>query len=136
MVSVNVRLAVGDLERFTEGAIKQLVFESHANITETTPIDTGWARANLVPEIGQAHQGTAGTRADAERGSIDLGTSQLGLAKVAAAYRLFMGAVYLSHNVPYFPALNAGSSKQQAAGFVERGIAKAVTTVALRLNQS
>lgn len=133
MASTEVRLVVTDLEVFTEGVVKVLTFESHAEITEHTPIDTGWARSNLVPEIGKPHEGTAGTRVQAEAGQIDEATAQAGLAKVAAAYRLYMGAVFLTHNVPYFPALNEGWSKQEKAGFVQRGIAKAVQNTALKL---
>lgn len=129
MARSDAKIVVADLGVFTELNVKRLVLEVHANITEDTPVDLGWARANLVPEIGKPFEGTAGTQEQAAAGVIDGGTAQQGLARVVASYRLRMGPVYLTHNVPYFQRLNDGSSTQAPAGFVQKAIARGVRTI-------
>lgn len=120
-----VIVAVGDLRRFTEKLIIRLVFDCTANLKEDNPLDTGWSRANWVPRIGRPFTGTAGTRAQAEAGSITTAPQQAGLAEVAR-YHLDLGEVHITNNVPYVPNLNDGSSRQAPAGYVQAAILRAV----------
>ena len=120
---------VGQLERFTERLIIKITLDVTANLIETTPVDTGWARANWVPAIGRPviqdlrdiDPTTQGAAARSSR-------QQSSLASVAAQYQLRQGAVFISNNVPYITRLNDGHSKQQPSGFVQRAITKAVTS--------
>jgi len=118
--------------------MKKVVLDIVANLVSSpdtgygTPVDTGWARSNWVPSIGQAFGGTAGTKAAAEAGILDTGAQQRGLAQVAAAYRLTQGSIFISNNVPYIARLNEGSSQQAPAGFVQNAIIKAIEVDARR----
>ena len=128
------RIIVKNLTRFTEQIVTRLTVESVANLQETpqdggTPIDTGWARANWVPQIGTPRTDTVGSRESAEAGSVNQAASQGGLARVVGTYRLVNGPVFISNNVPYIVFLNAGTSPQAQPMFVERAIERAVRSV-------
>ena len=130
MASRQVRLIVSGLNRFVEKIIKKLVLDIVANLQAApnsggTPVDTRWASSNWVPNIGTAVETTAGTRAQAEAGQLS-GASAAGVAQVVTEYKLAKGPVHITNNVPYILKLDAGSSKQAPAGFVRRGILKAL----------
>jgi hypothetical protein len=121
---------IAGLNRFVEQIIKKLVLDIVANLQAApseggTPVLTGWARANWVPNIGSALDQTAGTRAQAEAGQLS-GASAAGVAQVVTEYKLARGPVHITNNVPYILKLDAGSSKQAPAGFIRRGIIKAI----------
>lgn len=126
---------VQELTLFTEKNIKRLTLLVHANLVAApseggTPVDTGWARANWVPAIGSARSGTVGTRASAEKGSIDLGPAERGIAIVATRYKLRQGPIFVSNGVPYIESLNDGSSGQAPRAFVQTAILRAIRQVA------
>ncbi len=120
-----IRVVIGDLEAFATRIVKRIALNATANLIETTPVDTGWARANWVLEIGAPFRGTAGTREQAESGRIDASAQQSGIAAVATGYKLGP-EIFLSNNVPYITRLNEGSSAQAPAAFVQAAILRAV----------
>lgn len=131
MASRRIRVVVQSLEGFVERLIKKLVLDIVANLQRApseggTPVDTGWARANWVPNIGSPAKGTAGSREQAEAGILT-GASAAGVATVVTSYRLSRGPVHITNNVPYILTLNEGSSKQAPRGFVQQAVRKAVT---------
>lgn len=98
-----------------------------ANLIEDTPRDTGWAAANWVPNLGSATDSPVGSpQAVSAAGA----AQQQGLAKVVG-YRLPDGDVFISNNVPYIQKLNDGHSAQAPAGFVQAGIARALSALAV-----
>jgi len=128
-----IDLIVGGLDVTVERAMKVVTLEATAILIEETPRDTGWARANWVPQIGQPFANTAGTRELAERGTLDLSVQQGGVAEVATQYRVERGRVFITNNVPYILLLNEGSSTQAPAGYVQIGLAKAVRNAERKL---
>jgi len=125
MASRSVRVVVSDLDAFTTKFIKRLALNINAELIKRTPVDTGWARANWVPNIGSPFEGTAGTREDAEAGRLNTGVQQTGLAEIVTAYRTGP-TIHQTNNVPYIEKLNSGSSKQAPAGYVQASILAAV----------
>lgn len=130
MASRQVRIVVASLTGFVEKLIKKLVLDIVANLQAApteggTPVDTGWARANWIPQIGSPRERVAGSRDQAEAGNLP-GDAAQGVAQVATGYTLAKGPVFITNNVPYILALDAGSSKQAPKGFVRRAIVKAV----------
>lgn len=130
MASLEVTLLMRAMNGFIETVIKKLVLDIVANLQADpqsggTPRDTSWAAVNWVPSIGSPIDTTAGTRLQAEAGSLST-ASEAATALVAATYKLAMGNVYITNNVPYILTLDGGSSKQAAKGFVGRGIVKAI----------
>ena len=123
-----VRAIVRALEQVTERVITKITLDTTANLVETTPVDTGWARANWVPAIGSPYVADLADVEATAQGAAQAGaTQQAGIASVVSGYRLELGRVFVSNNVPYITRLNEGHSKQAPAGFVQRAIAKAVT---------
>lgn len=120
-----VRVVVKSLEGFTERLVQRLALNVTALLIKDTPVDTGWARANWVPSIGTPRSRTAGSRAAAEDGRIDLGPQSSGQLAVAGGYRLGP-AIFISNNVPYINELNSGSSRQAPAAFVQSAILRAI----------
>lgn len=104
------------LVNVTAREAKALALNIHAGVTEQTPVNTGWARANWVPSIGKAQTEPVG---DPE--NVDAAASAVaqGIAEVAT-WSFDQGPIFIANNVPYIGYLNGGSSKQAPAGFVEK----------------
>lgn len=90
-----------------------------------TPVDTGWARANWVPQIGTPAAGTVGTRKQAEAGQVDQTGSAAGEAQLLG-FKLAKGSIWITNNVRYIVRLNEGSSQQAPPGFVQAAIEEAI----------
>tara|TARA_R110000850_G_scaffold218082_3_gene343642 strand:- start:162 stop:518 length:357 start_codon:yes stop_codon:yes gene_type:complete len=114
-------------EAFTEDIIKQLTSEVTAELGEATPVDTGWAQANWVPNLHSHHKGTVGSKEEVTQ------TAQAeGLVKVYTMYEL-PDLVFVSNNVSYIMRLNAGHSGQAPKGYVQVAILKAIHEVEKRV---
>ena len=128
-----VRIIVEAVESFIEKVVKSIVLDVVANLVRApgeggTPVDTGWARANWVPNIDSPNRDGGGNRARGSRISQTPGRraeQQEGIASVATRYKLGQ-TVYISNNVPYIVRLDQGSSTQAPSGFVQRAIIKAI----------
>lgn len=119
------RLIVAALGRDLSRVSRDLMTNVHAALVDTTPVDTGWAKTNWIPSVGAPVLETAGTRAEAEAGSLDRSPQDAGLARVRA-YELKDGDLYDVNNVPYIQKLNAGSSAQAPAAFVQSAILRGI----------
>lgn len=92
-----------------------------------TPIDTGFARANWIPRIGERVTRPSGERPTRPGAKFtDTSAQQQGVFEVRGGYRIDLGPIYVSNPVPYIAQLNAGSSRQAPPGFVEASIVKAI----------
>lgn len=116
---------MAELERVASRVVVALSFAVVANLVSApseggTPVDTGWARANWVPAVGSPFAGVAGSRESVSAAAQAAGQAAL------IGYRIALGPVFVSNNVPYILALNDGHSKQAQPGFIERAIEKAV----------
>ena len=104
--------AIGErMRREVEKQCKALALDIDARLRRATPVDTGHARRNWVPSVGQPHSGEVS--GDGEHAT--------GVAEVLA-YTLQAGPLWVSNSVPYINALNYGHSKQAPAGFIERAV--------------
>ena len=132
MSDPQIRLVIGDLKDFTEKKVKRLTLEVTSQLIERTPVDTGWARANWVPNIGSPIETDLSFIQSEEDRLASVGSArsdqQAGIASVFT-YRLDQGPVFVSNNVPYIQVLNSGSSDQAPAAFVEAAIQTAVNIV-------
>jgi len=126
-----IQVVIGELSLFTERIVKRIALNLDANLRETTPVDTGWARANWVLNVGAPFPTTAGSRAAAEQGSIDHSPHDAGVLKVAAGYKLGP-PIYETNNVPYIGKLNNGSSAKAPAAFIQAAIVRAVEQTVAR----
>lgn len=120
---------MAQLGEFVEGLITKITLDITANLIEDTPVDTGWARANWVPRIGEAFNEDVGGQADPQRVASSGAIQQQAIGQIASGtYRIEQGDVFISNNVPYILPLNDGHSPQaRPAGYIQRGITKALT---------
>jgi hypothetical protein len=125
-VTSNINVIMAELTGNVEDAIKKIVVNSTANLIETTPRDTGWARSNWIPNIGAPVNFKSGTAEQARDGNVSNAAQEVGLASVITKYKLSSGAVHITNNVPYIISLNNGSSSQAPKGFVELAIIDAI----------
>ncbi len=111
--------SIGDsLRKDVAKAAKALILEIDSELRKSTPVDTGHARANWVPSVGQPHTGEA--QGDAAHAS--------GVGQVIG-YELSMGPLYVSNGVPYVQNLNYGSSRKAPAMFVEAAVDRALAKI-------
>jgi hypothetical protein len=112
---------IADLKGFTARQVAGLMLNITAYLIEDTPVDTGWARSNWVPSIGEAFADLDGSRK-----SVSGAAQQGGMLDVAAYDDLAVGDLFITNNVPYILSLNAGHSQQAPAGFVEAAIERGI----------
>ncbi len=115
---------ISDVTGIATEKTKEITLDVTANLVESTPADTGWARANWVPAIGAKSTPSSYSRKDVASQDAD---QQGRILNVASNYTLDKGIVYVSNNVKYIRKLNNGYSKQEPAGFVKRAVVKAST---------
>jgi hypothetical protein len=109
------------VEKEAESLTQRVLLTVQDAVVTSTPIDTSRARTNWVPSIGEPATsevpfvpGVAGsTAAEAHRIAMDAAKQIAGQIKLG-------NKVWLSNNVPYIRQLNAGSSQQAPAMFVEK----------------
>lgn len=119
----NIRVVLREFRGFTERIVRRIVLDATANLTEDTPVDTGWARANWIPSIGAPPSQPTGSPTDVGAARA---AQQQGVAAIAVGYTLEQGNVSITNNVPYIRRLNEGSSGQAPAMFVQSAIARAL----------
>lgn len=107
----NIMIGIMD---FTKKESVQLALEIHGRLVEETPKDTGFAAANWVPQIGSRYPSVVGSPE-----SIDTSQQASGVAQLMN-WNIKRGPAYISNNVEYIQALNAGHSKQAPSMFVEK----------------
>lgn len=130
-------MAKGQIEAIISGigvtvekVMQKITLDIVANLKETTPVDTGWARANWIPMMSNSFDGTVGSPEDLAphkgKGTFPQAVQEQRLAAILG-YNLKDGRIFISNNVPYIKRLNDGSSKKAPSGFVIQAIEKAVT---------
>lgn len=125
-----IPLIMRQLISVAEQVIKKVAFDIQANLVKAsseggTPVDTGWARANWLVNIGTPFLQPIGTYAQAAAGNVPPAGTGLGNL---ATYKLGP-KVFISNNVPYIVRLNEGSSQKAPAGFVQAAILRALTSL-------
>ncbi len=123
-----IRRILRQLTSVAEQVIKRVAFDIQANLVRAsteggTPVDTGWARANWLTNVGTPFLTPIGSYEQAKEGSVP--AAGFGLGSIAS-YKLPFGKVFISNNVPYIVNLNEGSSKKAPAGFVQAAILRAL----------
>ena len=82
-----------------------------ADLTENTPVRTGRARSNWLPSFSAPRNSSSESTG---------GSPMINFSGYALGDKIF-----LANNLPYIGRLNAGSSKQAPAGFVDDAILRA-----------
>lgn len=122
-----IEVIMDDLDRFITSEIVGLSFELHAELTESTPVNLGWARANFVPAIASPWRENL-KDAEPSSGAASSKAAKVAaeLARISVSYKVDMGPLYISNNVPYIGRLNDGHSPQAPPGYIETAIERAI----------
>lgn len=118
------RRAMAELDKQLTDITRSIVLTAFREIVEASPVDTGWSRANWIPAIGDAPATPVGTR-----DAFSLGEQAAGFAAVAGYRSIKEGPLALANSVPYIVYLNAGSSSQAPAMYIESAVERAVAMV-------
>jgi hypothetical protein len=129
MAGSEIRTTIAAIEKTAERVIKRIGFEIQGELIRTTPVDTGWARANWLVSIGRPTGGATPKSGEPGKGNADTSLRTEGQQRMLV-YRLSQGDIWLGNHVPYISVLNAGHSKQAPKNFVELAIRKGIATIA------
>ena len=111
-----------DVEDGTDRVVRQAAVAVNQTVTLSTPVDTGRARANW--QVGIGAPVLEATEDTDKNGNVTINRNN---GKIALRQK--RQTVYISNNVPYIGRLNAGSSAQAPAGFVEEAVSIGVSVV-------
>ena len=121
------RVQTGAARIVREGAFAALV-----TLVRDTPIDTGRAKSNWQAGVGSPTGGAPGgvleeAYVPGRRGSTRTANESAAIAagRAALAGNKDGDSCYVVNNLSYIDELNAGSSRQAPAGFIERAISAA-----------
>lgn len=96
----------------TNAVIRRVAYDLFRRVIQKTPVDTGRARANWLPAVGEIPTGT--TDETDKSGAMAKGAARASVQNFEAG-----GVIYLANNLPYIGALENGHSERQApAGMV------------------
>lgn len=113
--------------------VRMAALAADQSVVLGTPVDKGRARSNWIVALGTPSRDTIEPYVPGEAGSTAGSNANAALAQGAATIGgysgLLHGSIAISNNLPYIGRLNAGSSKQAPAGFVEKAVQSAVRAV-------
>ena len=131
------REIIGALSDTVENVVRRLQLRAWQALTSGTPVDTGFARAGWFPAVGSPSVGPADRPVNFDAAEAIARAIFAGNAKraeeIARTYKLRDGAVYIATAVRYMQFLNAGTSAQAPALFVEKAVAAAVAATRAEL---
>ena len=117
-----IERAGDDVEDGVNRVVRQAAVAVNQTVTLATPVDTGRARANWQVGIGAPVL-------EATEDVDPNGNATINRNNGKIALRQKRQTVYISNNVAYIGRLNAGSSAQAPAGFVEEAVSVGVSAV-------
>ncbi len=119
-----------ELDKFASREAGKLQLRVLQAITFANPVDTGFSRGAWTPSVGTPDTTVhvvPRDEAKAKSQGASNRSKNLDRSKgIVRSYRLKNGTIFISNNLPYIGRLNAGSSAQAPARFVEAAILTAV----------
>ena len=116
-------IVVEATQKAVNKAVRRVVLNTTAELQKDTPVLTGFARANWIPQLATPFLGTDGERVP---GAISTSAQAKGKAQAATFNIQKDTVVFITNNVSYIKKLNGGSSQKAPAMFIETAVAKAV----------
>lgn len=107
--------------------IKKVGLAVDQAVVTGTPIDTGTARSNWLASLVTPRSDVIGSYAPGNPGGVT--NAALSQAAGVIGLRKTGQDIVISNNVPYIGKLNAGSSQQAPAGFVESAVQEGAAVV-------
>lgn len=107
-----------------EKRVRAVAIFLDSELVNTTPVDTGRARMNWQVGLNTALTGIIPWSDESKKDTSFIPARQNDAIKGISGYKV-TDTIYISNNLPYIETLNAGSSKQAPAGFVQNAIQRA-----------
>jgi hypothetical protein len=123
--SKSIKLRGEAVVKNTDALVRRVALLIDSAVVLATPVKTGRARANWLVAVGEAPSGTVGEPSSPGAGAQDA----LDNARAVIGGYAGEGEIHITNNLPYIEALNAGSSQQAPAAFVEIAIEQGVQAV-------
>lgn len=123
--SKRIKAIADGVEQNANAMMRKTVITVASAVALRTPVDTGRARANWQTQIGSAAGGVTGAFPAGKRGSTGAAAAGVAISNavdVMSRYNRGGVDVFISNNLPYIGRLNAGSSKQAPAGFIQSAV--------------
>lgn len=107
-------------------AVQSCAVAVATELVESTPIDTGRAISNWDAAVGNKTQGYVQAKVPGKKGSSRGASVAEAISRMTAKIRGYQAgktaSINITNNAPYIGLLNAGSSTQAPAGFIEKAI--------------
>ena len=118
-----IRQVESGLNEAVSKVIGEMAFAAFSAIVLATPVDTGRARGNWQPSVGEPESGELNVQDKS-------GSSAIGKSRSTFANYSLGPKIWFSNNVPYIQRLNEGHSQQaKVPGFVERAIQEGLSVL-------
>ncbi len=120
------------VETNAPAAVRRIALAVDRGVVTQTPVDTSRARSNWVVSLNSPVNATRDPYSPGTDGSTAGASTQAALdqgARTIEGYR-GGGSIWIVNNVDYINKLNAGSSAQAPAGFVEKAVQAGMRSVA------
>ena len=124
-LDARLRRVSRQLEQGVERYVAAIGAEIGRVLVPATPVDTGLARGNWRPSLNVPISRPTSLPDPTGAGAVAR------IASVAQQFRIG-DSLHIVNNVPYISLLNAGSSPQAPAGFVQASVRNALRNVASR----
>lgn len=129
------RMAVhaGRISGNTTRLVRRVALAADQALVSGTPVDTGRARSNWIVQLNSAAGDDIDPYVPGAHGSTEAQNTQAALDQGEAVISGYVSgrdlSIHITNNVPYIGELNAGSSAQAPANFVEQALSEAVAAV-------
>lgn len=122
-----IKLRARKIEKNTDTMVRKVILAVDQAVVLATPVDTGRARANWQPTLGDP---ATGTLPEPKSSGAGLQMALEAANRIAAMYKGGQGSVvHITNNLEYIEYLNQGSSTQAPANYVGTAILVAVSVV-------
>lgn len=131
-----IRLRANNLPGEVNRVVRQAALAADQAIVTATPVDTGRARSNWLVSLGSPREEVVPPYSPLPKGTDPGKLGEADNARAAIAQGLAVIGrrppnvpIFITNNVHYIGELNAGSSAQAPAAFVEAAVDAAVAAV-------
>lgn len=128
--SKQIRLTAKTVEQNVDRLVRKVALAVDTAVVMGTPVDTGRARANWQVSVGDAPDGVLFPEPEKPPSPEAGAQRSLDEAQQKVAEYKGRGIIHVTNNLHYIEKLNAGSSAQAPAGYVEQAAIAASETIA------
>lgn len=129
--SRNIKILGVRVTENVDKAMRTIALAIDQAVVTATPVDTGRARSNWLVSLEEPSENEIEPYVEGEKGSTGNENISAALAQGRDVVDKYGpgDTIFITNNLPYIQQLNAGSSSQAPAGFVEQAVDAAAAAV-------